>query len=347
MKSGKKGWVIPAAVICVLLAGSMIAMAKSKIANFNKDSLHRTGAGMKYWYDAGFKKMAGLEYEELDCKSCHVASCDKCHAEKKGKSAREDVGICFKCHSREATTFKMDEATGALDVHRAKGMVCADCHIGDAHDDVHGNDGGPFKTMRDPGAVQAKCTNCHEENQKVESHKIHGGKLDCAACHIKSSVSCMNCHFDSFLETGKRPGNFVSAKSWLILVNHEGKVTSGSAMSLVSGGKKFISYQPYFTHSVQKQAKKCEDCHGNEAMKLIADGKKVPMMTFVNGEVKQWSGVVPCSPDDLEWAFLDKKDGNWSLIDNDEKPVVQMVGYGEPLTKQQMEALGKTYQSGQ
>ncbi|HOO56810.1 MAG TPA: hypothetical protein PLN69_08290 [bacterium] len=334
----KKNAVMIFSVVLFVLGLCSVLTVASGVKNY-KNSLHKSGAGMKHWYETkgGFMDITGIPYDDLDCKTCHADNCKKCHEGKAGKKAA-DKDLCLGCHGREKSTFALDKANDCLDVHCEKGMICTDCHVGDEHDDVHGNE-GEFKTMRDPGAVKAKCTNCHEENQEIRSHKVHKGKLDCSACHVKSSVACLNCHMDSFLETGSRKGNFILAKDWTILINYQGKVTAGNAMTLVHKDKKFIAYQPYHSHSVQKTAKDCKDCHGNEATQLIKAGKKVPMLKQEDGKIVNWQGVVPCAPDSLEWTYFNKDGDKWVPIVNDEKEVVQMVGYGEPLTEKQIKMM--------
>ena len=81
----------------------------------------------------------------------------------------------------------------------------------------------------------------------IKPHKKHKKKnIACAACHVSSTVTCVNCHFDKFLEEKKRQGNFFAGKSWTLLVNHEGKVTTGNAQTLVSKGKKFVEGKAVF-----------------------------------------------------------------------------------------------------
>jgi hypothetical protein len=146
----------------------------------------------------------------------------------------------------------------------------------------------------------------------------------------------MNCHFDTFLKTGSRKGNFVFTKDWLLLINYKGKVTAGGAQSLVYKDQKFIAYAPYFTHAIQAKGRGCRDCHDNEAAKKIMKGESVPMMAFENDRVVSWEGVVPVVPEHLEWAFLNKQDSGWMPVENEDSPKIQFVGYGEPLTKAQV-----------
>jgi len=70
---------------CVMLIGGALLMAQDAIF---KKSLHSTTEGMRYWYEenGGFKDVTGIPYSELDCKSCHIETCEKCHAEKKRRN---------------------------------------------------------------------------------------------------------------------------------------------------------------------------------------------------------------------------------------------------------------------
>ncbi|MCK4835283.1 MAG: hypothetical protein KAT17_01530, partial [Candidatus Aminicenantes bacterium] len=290
--------------------------------------------------------ITGIPYEKLDCQNCHVKSCERCHAKKEGEKCSyslkkaKDSNTCLTCHSREKVTFKLGKEKNTLDVHIANGMGCVDCHKGE---DVHG-DGTSYKTMRDKGAVKVACTDCHEMEEDIKAHKVHNEKLDCAACHIANTVSCLNCHFERFLEQGTRKGNFFPpCQDWTLLVNYKGKVTSGNVQTLVYKGKKFIAYAPYFTHAVQAKARQCEDCHGNKAVKRIKRGKSVPMATFKDGRMISWKGVVPLIPDKLKWDFADKQGDKWVRLKNKEKPVVQFACYAKPLTKEQLKKLAKTY----
>ncbi len=312
---------------------------------FFSKSLHFTGEGMRYWYETagGFMEITKIPYKDLDCKNCHVQTCDPCHAVKSedGVSYRtakaREMDTCFACHGRAKLTFKMGEKKEKLDVHIAQGMVCADCHSGA---DVHG-DGTLYHSMRDVNAVKASCTSadCHTVDISIPSHTVHKGKLDCAACHVENTVACMNCHFERFVQTGKRKGNYFPMQDWLLLINYQGKVTSGTAMTQVYKDKKFNLYAPFFTRAVQEKGRKCSDCHDNEAVKLIKQGKSVPMMTFKDGNVVNWKGVVPVVPDKLDWMYLTKEGETWTPIRNKEVPKLQYVGYGTPLGDEQIKSL--------
>lgn len=321
---------------------------------FFAKSLHFTGEGMRYWYEeqGGFMEITGIPYDDLGCKSCHVKSCDQCHAEQTPEGMAFSVekarkmDTCMPCHSREGLTFKFDKEKDMLDVHIAAAMACADCH---SASDVHG-DGTFRQSMRAEGAVEAECEGCHIEKQPMEaqydsamrSHTVHGDKLDCAACHVSNTTACMNCHFNAMLETGKKEGNFIPVKEWTLLINYDDKVTSASAMTLVYNDKPFLGYMPYYTHSVSGNARTCDECHANEAVEKLKAGETIQMFDYENGKAVNFQGVVPLvegSLDQLKWRYLNKTDDGWEPIPGDPEPLVQIGVYGKLLTTSQFQKL--------
>lgn len=348
--------------VAALVFGTSLLIAGPQPENsfFNK-SLHHRGEGMRYWYekDDGFMQLTGVPYDKLSCKNCHIKTCDPCHAEKRNgtmvfstEKARK-TETCLPCHGREDLSMKFDKQAGTDDVHFAAGMACAECHGGE---DVHG-DGNEYTSMRQPGAVKAKCENCHTEvegdapafKKDIKAHKRHSKSHHCAACHVQSTMACLNCHFSEFLATGKKKGNFIPVKEWLLLINHEGKVTSGTAMTFVhknvknanSAAEPFVVYAPYFTHSISKKGRDCGSCHGTKAAKKIRKGKEVRMSSFKDGKLESSTGVVPVVPDLLRWEYLDKVNGNWAALSVEGEVKSQMVGYGTPLTQKQLKKLAK------
>lgn len=336
------------------VAGGRVDAAETPspcLRSFFTKSLHFTGEGMRYWYEeaGGFMQITGIPYRDLDCKNCHVESCDQCHAKKRGEklafseSKAKDMNTCLPCHSREGLTFRFDGERDKLDVHVSSGMVCADCHY---RTDVHG-DGRPRTSMRDPKAVRATCGECHIDQERDApyfddqsvSHTVHQGKLDCAACHVQDTMACLNCHFDTFLKTGERAGNFIPVKDWVILMNYDGRVTSASAMTLVHESRKFVAYAPYFTHSITPAGRSCEQCHNNESVRKMLAGETIQVLDFKDGRAASWKGVIPLIENRLQWVFLDKKDDGWEPIKGGEAPLVQYGGYGSPLTDEQLRKL--------
>jgi len=327
---------------------SFAQQAKNEECPFST-SLHHTGEGMRYWYEeqGGFKSITDIPYAELDCKNCHINSCSKCHTTKEeGKCSystekAQQTETCLACHTRAKSTFKISEEAGCLDVHISSGMSCSDCH---KSADVHG-DGIFYHSMRDSGAVKASCADCHEpQEDEIRAHTVHKGKLDCAACHISNSITCLNCHFENFLKTGTRKGNFISpCQEWVLLINYQGKVTTGTVQTLVYKDQKFVAYAPYFTHAVQAKGKNCVDCHANPAIKLIKEGKNVSMAEFKDDQIVSYKGVVPLVPDQLQWPFFNKEGDKWVPLENKEKPKIQLTGHGKPLTDEQIKKMARPY----
>lgn len=313
---------------------------------FNK-SLHHTTEGMRYWYEepGGFKNVTGIPYADLDCKGCHTKSCDQCHDDKKDNVFSYSVAhakkqeVCLGCHSREGATINFGKQLNMLDVHFANDMTCTDCHKAD---DSHG-DGTFYTSMRDITNARPACTDCHEADSTLRAHTVHKGKLDCNTCHVKYTTTCMNCHFDQFLATGTRKGNSIPLPANVFLINYNGKVTTANLQTLVYKGEKFVAYAPYYTHSIQKQARQCTECHGTEIAKQLKKGEKINPMDFQDGKFIAKQVVIPIVADQLDWQFLDKEGDKWVILKN-EKPVhVQNVCYGEPLTEKQIKKLAMPF----
>lgn len=333
----------------LLLAFVIPGVIGKERETFFQRSLHFTGEGMRYWYEkqGGFMDVTHIPYDKLDCKNCHVRTCDTCHAERvNGKmffslKKAKATETCLPCHGREALAMKFDKEANSPDVHFAAGMGCTDCHKGE---DVHG-DGISYRSMRDHGAMKVSCLDCHKEGvegpryeEDIKAHTVHNGRLDCNACHVKTTMACYNCHFSTFLKTGKKKGNFIPMKDWLLLINYEGHVTSASAMLLVNNKDTFVAYAPYRTHSIMAKGRDCTECHNNQAVNLIKEGKRVPVVKFEDGKAVPWQGVVPVVHEKLNWVFLDKRNNKWIPMEKPE-PKVQFAAYGTPITEEQLKSL--------
>ena len=67
-------------------------------------------------------------------------------------------------------------------------------------------------------------------------------------------------------------------------------------------------------------------------------------MAFKDGKIIPWSGVAPVVPDKLEWVYLNKDGDKWTPIENDAVEKMQLVDYGTPLTKEQLESLATPHE---
>jgi len=308
-------------------------------------SLHYTAKGMEYWYskeNGGLEKITGVPYSELGCKNCHIKGCDNCH--KKSKSNKSEYSttiagkqsMCLKCHARERAIMKIDLEAGQEDVHVTHDMTCIDCH---SAKEMHG-DGKEYISMRQEGAMDTECENCHDNIEPTKSHLVHNDKVDCKACHARHVLSCTNCHFDVMKKTGKRKA--IPVSGWTFLINHKGKVTSGNMQTFVAkGNKTFLIFAPHMSHSITKNGRKCKDCHRTEISKHVNEGKLV--LTWIeNGKVENLKGVIPVAEEvDYECIYQDLKENKWIVIDNPSKPLIQYPAFGEPLSKKQLDKLMK------
>jgi hypothetical protein len=310
-------------------------------------SLHYTTRGMSYWYDkanGGLESLTGIPYSssKLDCLNCHVKSCDVCHKTSEGEKsfytvkATTNQETCLKCHKREMTVMKMDKDAYQEDVHFAKQMQCKDCHTAR---DAHG-DGKEYNSMKQPGAQDAKCENCHKSVSQSTSHQIHKDKLECKACHVRHVVSCSNCHIETLVNDRKRVD--IKLSGWVFLMNYNGKVTSATTQTYVAqGNKTFIMFAPQNSHSIMKEGKKCGDCHGTEIVKQVQNGR-LKLTWLENNALKNVKGVIPVAEGvTYECVYQDYKNGKWIPIENAPAPLVHYTGYGTPLTKEQLNKMAQ------
>ncbi len=310
---------------------------------FFLSSLHYTAKGMGFWYDkenGGFESISEIPYEELACKKCHTASCDVCHKkEVEGElsysvESAKDQTLCLKCHARQKKMMGIDKERGEMDVHFAKGMQCSDCHT---NKEMHG-DGAEYNSMKQKGAMDVKCQNCHADISPTRSHTVHKGKLDCAACHTRRVVTCYNCHFETLVKEGKKKA--IPTTDWVFLINHNGKVTSGNFQSIAYQGKTFVSYAPHFSHSVMKKGRGCDECHATKIVKRMKK-KKQRLTWYKKGKLQSVKGVIPIVDGRFDLLFLDREDGEWKPIKKAPEPVVQYSGYGTPLSDEQLKKLAQ------
>jgi hypothetical protein len=243
-------------------------------------SLHATREGKRTAYkkeNGGMELITNIPMDSLTCLKCHattnadgtpvsdatyVPGCNDCHNFAAGNTVNGDR--CYACHNRQ--TYERDaypDSTAAGDVHRKKGMTCISCH---SKQEVHGDDGVAYTSWLDSGAVKTQCTDCHPKSglSVNTSHTIHAqtDKVNCLACHTTSIVSCINCHFETLLVTGKNRA-MAKTKGFELLLKRNGQVYSGSFMTFTYKGKSNYILAPFRSHLIQKNAKTCADCHNN------------------------------------------------------------------------------------
>ena len=222
------------------------------------------------------------------------------------------------------------------DVHFASGMVCVDCH---SAKEMHG-DGIPYYSMKQEGAMDTRCENCHDPDSSTVSHSAHKGKLDCNACHIRHVTSCANCHIDTFVETGDKKS--IPVSGWMFLMNYRGKVTSANMQTFVAKkNKTFLIFAPHMSHSVMKEGRKCKGCHGTKTMKQVSEGS-ITITWLEDGEVENLKEVIPVVEGvRYQCVYHDRENDMWIPIERPEEPLIQYPAFGKPLSKKQLESLIK------
>lgn len=318
--------------------------------SFFKKSLHYTTDGMSYWYDknnGGLETLTGIPYDDkrLDCLNCHISSCDRCHRVEVDKklyystdNARK-LELCLGCHKREKAIIDINTKKNELDVHASKDMKCTDCH---KSSDIHG-DGNVYESMKQQGAISKGCDDCHKVIKESISHRIHGDRLECKACHISRVVSCTNCHIDTLVKDKKRVD--IKVTDWVFLINYNGKVTSANMQNFVVGDNRtFLVFAPQNSHSIMKNGRRCDDCHGTDIVGQMMNGK-LRLTWFEEGMVKNQKGVIPVVDGILyEAVYQNYVDGKWIPIKDPLPAQIQYAGYGKPLTKEQLKKLSRKMQ---
>jgi len=252
--------------------------------------------------------------------------------------------MCVIIDSRQAKEAEL----GVTDVHYSIDEPkenCKDCH---SLKEMHGDVAGilhPYQSMWDPGARDTTClsSGCHDDISETEHDSIHKGKLDCSACHLQTVISCYNCHFDTFLDTGVKK-NMGAKKDWVFLVNSEnGKVRAGSFQSLVYQNESFIVFAPFHSHSVaqKEDARACSECHDNDAINELNTEGKIVVTEWDDETLTHKEGVIPVVDGKLEFAFLDYDSTleTWSLIESTTAPDYVQYGYCTAITDSQIAKL--------
>jgi hypothetical protein len=263
-------------IVLWLVCGASLGLSQAHFST----SLHATREGKRTAYktaNGGMELITNIPMDSLACLKCHAATyadgstvndatyapgCNDCHNFAAGSTV--DADRCYGCHNRQ--TYERDaypDSTANGDVHRKLGMTCIACHT---KAELHGDDGVSYTSWMDSGAVKVQCTDCHPlDSLSVNtSHTLHAqsGKVNCLACHTTSIVSCVNCHFETLLVTGKNRA-MAKTKNFELLVKRNGQVYPGTFMTFSYHGKSNYIIAPFRSHLIQKNARTCADCHNN------------------------------------------------------------------------------------
>ncbi|MCG3136763.1 MAG: hypothetical protein HJJLKODD_00599 [Phycisphaerae bacterium] len=356
-------------------------------------SLHYLRTGKTTFYSAendGFETFTGIPMSELNCLKCHPSdnlladdvtpvsdpyepTCADCHVGTPGETPVAQA-TCLGCHSRENVVIN---ALQIPDVHRTAGMECADCH---SLREMHG-DGTEYASMFEPGAMDTRCENCHKNGENPsapqieEGHDGHSGKIDCASCHMQTSITCFSCHFPSE-EAGNKRFFSPPRSGFVMLLNRdrgdEGmKVHPAGYQSLtynVEGQsddqRTFVGFGPSFAHTImtKEEARTCSDCHlnfgaSNPAMDEFVDTGFMTIVTWDDtaegpARLAPTTGIIPIPENYLDVFLFDFVDyigdittpvgqedaADWVFLKNTIDGSNML--YATPLTDEQLQSLG-------
>ena len=245
------------------------------------NSLHKTRSGFNTAYkseNGGMEIITNIPFEDLACKKCHASSglyqngdpipaqtytpiCVDCHDFQTTVNVSEDA--CLSCHQRQ---LREREIYSGMDVHTNEGMTCLSCH---SKEEIHGDDNINFTSLKEPGAVKARCINCHTQISNNGSHNRHRYTVDCAACHAVSVYSCAGCHFETFIETGKKRFNN-EFTNYRLLIKKDGMVKLGALVTHSYNGKTNYIISSTHSHIIKKNATTCSDCHKRMGQSNVA-----------------------------------------------------------------------------
>jgi len=295
-------------------------------------SLHATQNG----YFTAYEARAGASidqarYSEMftaACASCH-GTCGQCHVSRPSSvrggllsghqfyKTPSQTENCTACHgSRIGDEFRGKHAGIPEDVHWRSGMNCMACH-----DDVELHGDGTTPDHRFANDAGPSCTNCHadaeSDSSDISSHRTHGGKVACQACHSLQYKNCYSCHvelddqglrFPSELafRIGRNPNPTEDRPYNYVVVRH----VPIAADSFEPWGLALDDYAQEPTwrlatpHNIQRttpQTESCDACHGSLDLFLSPAylDELVSRGLMTQEEIQANSAVVVETPPDM------------------------------------------------
>jgi len=237
------------------------------------------------------------------CFTCH-SSCGQCHVSRPDSveggftaghrfSKKPPMATnCTSCHGSRVEKEYLGKNPGLPgDVHYIKKrMECISCHTGD---EMHGM--GKSFNHRYEVENAPRCEKCHQDavssDAKIETHKIHKGKVSCHVCHSVAYKNCYNCHVGKdanglpYYKTEKSELDFKIGLNQnptknrpynrFVIVRHI-PVSKGTFDFYVKDGLTNFDAVPTWKlatpHNIQRktpQTKSCNACHGKKELFLL------------------------------------------------------------------------------
>ena len=220
-----------------------------------------------------------------------------------------------------------------------------DCH---SAREMHG-DGTAYESSGALGATDTTCEKCHDPTQLPQCGiDIHKGKLECAACHVRTTPSrggyqTVSYQLGIFITQNKFVAVPLNNVAWLM--NHRNqqgqeKVTLGNVINEVDEDWALTIFEAGgFSHCIMKEGRKCGDCHGTAVVQAMKAGTFTPVV-WEKGRVKNATGIIPVL-DGYEWDFpwLRYVSGQWAPFKKPANPMLTFRQYSRPLTQEQFNKL--------
>jgi Class III cytochrome C family len=152
-----------------------------------------TRAAERAFAHRAFGKAQGDRFFEASCKGCHVSACSDCHGSEPHRDGKPKDEACLGCHRgyfvgwdyygraprEDHARYRRGQVANGEpllkmlpDVHRERGMSCADCH--------------PMESLHGGKGAARTCADCHPNpSRSVPEHSFeaHMTKMECVACH--------------------------------------------------------------------------------------------------------------------------------------------------------------------
>lgn len=349
----------------------IILSFSTSFAQWNfQTSLHKTRNGFNNAYskeNSGMENITEFPITQLECNKCH--SVTGLYANGSVINAAAYTPVCVDCHDFQTTVTVADETCFSchikqklerdlypgMDVHSNADMTCISCHT---KEELHGDDSIVYSSMKESGAVKVKCIDCHTQLSNNASHNRHLTTVDCAACHAVSVYSCGGCHFESYIETGKRRYNN-DFSDYRLLIKKDGLVTLGTITTHSYNSKTNYIISSTHSHIIKKDATSCSDCHRamgnvNAAIKEYNDTGFITLINWNPAAKKAeiLNGVIPLPADWQQSLKIDHVNYNgdpsvfpsdpdlWEYLKSETDNA--HLYFAEPLDSSTLEKLGFT-----
>ena len=240
----------------------------------------------------------------LECIDCHTSrdvmgdgfsyrnmylqtevACEDCHGSATQVPRYREISRENDDALRESRNYKLPVTSGMLMIQTSKGR---------SYSNVFYRDGAVWLQGKRSGRLHRSRVITGTPEHAIAGH----GRLECYACHSRTSVQCYGCHtrYDKgtaamdFIKGEATPGAFSETEDYRMLypfplaLNQRGRISpvtpgcqtfvtvleangSQSKTEYVSKfkGSQQLRFAPFYSHNTGKKAVGCVECHGNPA----------------------------------------------------------------------------------